>query len=86
MGTQVLIKKPGIHTREKTTSLTNGAGVTGQLSVEECKQIHTCQPVQNSKTLAIIEASVPGSYKAKDERVQMQQLAQLLTSNEHTHY
>ena len=48
MGTQFLIKKPGTHTREKTTSSANGAGETGWLSVEECKQIHTCHPAQNS--------------------------------------
>lgn len=41
--------KPEIHTGKQTASSTNGAGQTGCLRVEECKQIYTHRPAQNSR-------------------------------------
>jgi hypothetical protein len=41
-----LIKKPEINQGNRKHLITNGAGVTGYLHVDECKYI--CQPAQNS--------------------------------------
>lgn len=42
------MKRLTIHTRQKTSPSTNGAGQTEQLYVEESKYIHTYNPAQNS--------------------------------------
>jgi hypothetical protein len=43
-----LIKKPKPHSGRNNASLTNGAGLTGRLHVEECKLIHIYNPACSS--------------------------------------
>ena len=44
----VLTKKPKPYSGKKKASSTNGASLTGSLSVEECKLIHIYYPAQSS--------------------------------------